>query len=124
MISAEFTTATEWCGRHVARKLVDAPPRGRVVITGTVREVATVRVGRASSYRCLLDDGSGQIDLLFIGRSTIPGLCVGTRCTVEGTVIREANHLVVWNPLYRLEPDDNPSELPGGGLSSGSDGRT
>jgi len=110
MSSAEFTSATEWCGRPVARKIVDATPRGRVVITGTVREVATVRVGRAGSYRCLLYDGSGQIDLLFIGRSTIPGLCVGTRCSVEGTVMQEADHLVVWNPLYRIEPDHDPCE--------------
>ena len=123
MSSTEFTSASEWGGRPVARVIADARPRGRIVVTGTVVEVATVRVGHASSYRCLLDDGSGQIGLLFIGRNTIPGLAVGTRCTVEGTVRREANCLVVWNPLYRLECNDEPRSTRGGDRCSGSEGR-
>ena len=43
------------------------------------------------------------MDLLFIGRARVPGLVVGTRCTVEGTVRAEGALLVVWNPLYRID---------------------
>jgi RecG-like helicase len=99
--------------------IADARPRGRIVVTGNVVEVATVRVGNASSYRCLLDDGSGQVGLLFIGRHAIPGLAVGTRCTVEGTVKREGDGLVVWNPLYRLERNDEPRSSRDGDRHSG-----
>lgn len=112
MSSTEFTNASEWGGRPVARVIADALPRGRIVVTGTVVEVATVQVAHASSYRCLLDDGSGQLVLLFIGRNAIPGLAVGARCTVEGTVTRDDNWLVVWNPLYRLERNDGPRSTP------------
>jgi RecG-like helicase len=120
--STEFTSASEWGGRPVARVIADARPRGRIVVTGTVVEVATIRVGHVISYRCLLDDGTGQVGLLFIGRNAIPGLVVGTRCTVEGTVRREDNGLVVWNPLYRLERNDEPRSTRDGDLHSSSEG--
>jgi len=120
--STEFTDASEWGGRPIARVIADALPRGRIVVTGTVVEVATVRIGHARSYRCLLDDGSGQVGLLFIGRNAIPGLAVGTRCTVEGTVRREDDGLVVWNPLYRLERNDEPTSNSDSDLRSGGEG--
>jgi hypothetical protein len=120
--STEFTSASEWGGRPVARVIADALPRGRIVVTGTVVEVATVQVAHASSYRCLLEDGSGQVGLLFIGRNAIPGLAVGTRCTVEGTVRRDDDGLVVWNPLYRLERKDESRSTRDGDLHSGREG--
>jgi RecG-like helicase len=120
--STEFTSDSEWGGRPVARVIADALPRGRIVVTGTVVEVTTVRVGPATSYRCLLDDGSGQVGLLFVGRHAIPGLAVGTRCTVEGTVKRDDDGLVVWNPLYRLERNDEPRSTRDGDLHSGREG--
>jgi hypothetical protein len=110
--SSAFTEATEWGGRPVARKISETVPRGRIVITGRISEVATIRVGHASSYRCLLDDGTGQIGLIFVGRNTLPGLVPGIRCTVEGTVIEEASSFVLWNPLYRLEIDEDPTTAP------------
>jgi hypothetical protein len=56
-----------------------------------------------TSFRCRFDDGSGQLDLLFIGRARVPGLVAGTRCTLEGTVRTEGTLFVVWNPLYRID---------------------
>jgi hypothetical protein len=54
-------------------------------------------------YRCTLDDGTGQVDLLFIGRRLVSGLTVGARCHVEGTARMDRGPLTPWNPLYRLE---------------------
>ncbi len=106
MSCTEFTTALEWGGRPVARSIADAAPRARIVVRGEIVEVGVDTVGAAPTYRCRLDDGSGQVDLLFVGRPSIPGLLAGTRCTVEGTVRAEGTQLVVWNPLYRI--DDPP----------------
>ena len=74
MSTGEFTQAACWGGRPVARKIADVVPRGRVVVTGE------------------------------LGRRSVAGLAVGTRCTVEGTARMEDGRLVVWNPLYRIEP--------------------
>lgn len=87
-----------------AAKLVDAEPRRRVEVTGMILSVATVDVGGSPTVRVVLGDGSGEIDLLFLGRRCIPGLVAGACCTAAGTVAARAGRLVVWNPNYRLEP--------------------
>ncbi|HVX21566.1 MAG TPA: universal stress protein [Acidimicrobiales bacterium] len=76
------------------------------MITGTVSAATVVTRGTSPTYRCTLDDGTGQLDLLFLGRRSVPGLTVGMRCSAEGTVLAEGSRLVVWNPLYRLETPD------------------
>ena len=103
MSSFELTEAATWAGRPVARQVTDARSRTRVVVTGTIRAAQAVTRGTSPAYCCTLDDGTGQLDLLFLGRTAIPGLTVGTRCSVEGTARTEGNRMVVWNPLYRLE---------------------
>jgi len=108
--STEFTTALEWGGRPVARSIADAVPRARIVVRGEIVEVGVDTLGTAPTFRCRLDDGSGHLDVFFIGRTSIPGLLAGTRCTVEGTARAEGPLLVVWNPLYRI--DEPPRRAP------------
>jgi hypothetical protein len=54
----------------------------------------------------VLFDGSGEVGLLFLGRSSVPGIEVGARCTVEGTARMRSDRLVLWNPIYRLEASE------------------
>ena len=107
MSTVSFTDAGTWGGRPVVRRLADAAPRHRVVVTGTIDDAATSgagALGPTGSFRCELDDGTGRIGLLFLGRPHVPGLAVGVRCTVEGTARPDRDGLVLWNPPYRLEP--------------------
>ena len=104
MSSDEFTDSDWWGGRPVARKIAEAVPRGRVVVTGVIYSTEVTQQHGAPSYECLMDDGTGEIGLLFLGRRSVAGIVVGTRCTVEGTARIEGGRLVVWNPLYRIEP--------------------
>lgn len=106
MSSGEFTDAESWDGRVVARKVSDAAPRCRVVTTGVIRAAGVDTAHGVTSYECALDDGTGEIGLLFLGRRNVAGLVTGTRCTVEGTARMEDGRLVIWNPLYRIEPTD------------------
>ena len=69
-----------------------------------IRETETVTAGGSPVYRCALADGSGDLDVLFLGRATVAGLTVGTRCRLQGTVTRRGGRLAVWNPRYQLEP--------------------
>ena len=47
-------------------------------------------------------DRSHTLELRWPGRSSIPGLSVGQRLEVEGTVGRVGERLVIINPLYRV----------------------
>jgi RecG-like helicase len=100
--TGEFTQADRWGGRPVARTIARAVPRARVVVSGVVYATAVTKDHGTPSYECWLDDGTGEIGLLFLGRQQVAGIVVGTRCTVEGTARLEGGKLVLWNPLYRI----------------------
>jgi hypothetical protein len=102
----EFTQSNYWAGRPVAYKVADAESRGRVVVTGSIIEAGTITMQDVTSGRFVLDDATGQLDLLFLGRPQVAGLSIGTCCTVEGTVRIDHGRLVVWNPLYCVEPPE------------------
>jgi hypothetical protein len=104
MTEGEFTTSAYWGGRPVAHKIAETVPRGRVVVSGVIYSTRVTEHRGTASYECLLDDGTGEIGLLFLGRRRVAGLVFGTRCTIEGTARLEGGRLVVWNPLYRIEP--------------------
>ncbi|MHB8320228.1 MAG: single stranded DNA-binding domain-containing protein [Acidimicrobiales bacterium] len=104
MSTWEFTEASSWGDRPVARRISDVRPRGRLVVTGTIVAVGTVKVGRSESFSCEVDDGTGTMTVIFVGRTHLPGIEVGAKCTVEGTARVEKGGVAVWNPLYRLEP--------------------
>lgn len=112
--------AVEWQGRPVARRVADAVPRGRAVLMGVVRHVVAhdprqVRgpagpSGRGGSFDAVLDDGTGTIVARWVGRAAVPGVRLGVRLCVEGTVAQLHGGNVLLNPLYRFEaPDAAPA---------------
>jgi hypothetical protein len=115
MTGFELYDVASWWGRPVARRILDARPRSRVVVTGTIRITDTIGFGASRAYRCTLDDGTGAIDAVFVGRREIAGPVVGVRCGLEGTVQGAGRRLVVWNPIYRLESEGEmpPTDLGG-----------
>ena len=104
-------------GLPLALSVAAAIPRSRVAVSGVIVSAKLWSHGRSGGadlgFRCVLDDGTGRIDLVFLGRVRVPGLVVGARCHIEGTARMEHGHLTVWNPLYRLAPSGSP-EKPGG----------
>ena len=60
-------------------------------------EEGTQRVLVATLY-----DGTDTLELRWPGRSSIPGLSVGQRLEVEGTVGRVGERTVIINPLYHV----------------------
>jgi hypothetical protein len=61
-------------------------------------------IGRAPACRYTLTDGTGELDLLFLGRVQIAGMRCGRRCRVKGTIGIRDGRLVLWNPQYWLAP--------------------
>jgi hypothetical protein len=106
----EPTTEDWWGGLPVVRKIVDAGPRCRIAVSGEIVAASTEGRHGTRYYRCDLDDGTGAISLLFSGRAGIPGMEVGSRLYVEGTSQLEDGRPVLWNPIYRLEPREDPCQ--------------
>ena len=92
-----------------ATSIAGATPQRRLTATGVIRTAETVLVAGSPSWRCVLDDGTGRIGLLFLGRTEIADLRPGRRCDIEGTVARRNGALVVWNARYRLRASDEPA---------------
>ena len=81
----------------------DVADRSHALVFGTLLgmtyppEEGAQRVLVATLY-----DGTDTLELRWPGRSSIPGLSVGQRLEVEGTVGRVGERLVIINPLYRV----------------------
>jgi hypothetical protein len=75
-----------------------------VIVSGMIRSTGTVLVGSGPAFHFTLVDGSGELDVLFLGWRCIPGLLPGARITVEGRVGTHDCKLALWNPRYRIEP--------------------
>jgi two-component system, OmpR family, sensor histidine kinase KdpD len=96
------------CELTRAARISDVRGRGRIRVTGTIISAQTTSVGSSLAYRCVLADGTGELDLLFLGRAAIAGLTAGIRCSVEGAVTAREGRLAVWNPRYQVQPADAP----------------
>jgi two-component system, OmpR family, sensor histidine kinase KdpD len=98
-------TACELLG---ATRIGDVRPQDRVKVTGAIISAQTTAIGASIGYRCVLADGTGQLDLIFLGRAAIAGLAAGARCSIEGVVAARGGRLAVWNPRYQVQPAQVP----------------
>lgn len=75
-----------------------------VSVTGTVR-VATVRPAAAApALEIELYDGSGCVNVIWLGRRRIPGIATGRRMVVTGRLTCSPDTRVIYNPRYQLFP--------------------
>lgn len=72
-------------------------------VSGVIGSTRTIKVGRSATYCCTLLDGTGKIDLLFLGRAIVGELRTGAPCAVRGRAAMRSGRLVVWNARYRLD---------------------
>jgi RecG-like helicase len=91
----------ELAGPFVALRTVR--DRQHFVARVTVDGIQAGAPGRNKAMNCVVTDGTGELTLVFLGRSSVPGLRPGSRCVIEGTARTDGCRLVVLNPLYRIE---------------------
>jgi CheY-like chemotaxis protein len=92
-------------------RIADARLRAHVVLAGTIRATDTVTAGGSPLFRCVLADGTGEADLLFLGRWRVGGLTAGTYCRAEGRAAVRNGRLAVWNPRYEAGPAARPGRV-------------
>jgi amino acid transporter len=76
--------------------------RQRVVVEGRVKSLRVVRLGGSRTVEGVIEDDSGAMSIVFLGRSRVPGVEIGTRMRVEGTAGDRQGRLAILNPNYQL----------------------
>ena len=85
--------------------IAEAPDRERVALSGTLRAVPLRPRGGVPALEAELDDGSGVITLLWLGRRRIAGISPGRALAVRGRIGVLAGQRVMYNPRYELRHD-------------------
>lgn len=79
-----------------------AQPRQLVKVAGTVIAIQVEPKDGAPVLTARLDDGTGRLDAVFMGRRAIPGVEPGQRMSVEGRLATGQGTALIYNPKYEL----------------------
>jgi len=79
-----------------------AQPRRRIDCLGTVTTTAVVEQPGGPWLEAKLSDGTGQVTLVWLGRTELAGVVPGRRLHVVGRLVPDRGRLVVFNPDYAL----------------------
>jgi RecG-like helicase len=84
--------------------LEDLERGDRATVTGRLRAVVYNPREHVPTLEAELFDGSGAIELVWLGRRRIVGIEPGRRVKVTGRVGVHDGHLAIYNPRYELQP--------------------
>lgn len=84
------------------QRIADVSPRGLARVSGRVVSVQVEPSDAPPAFTARVDDGSGRIDAVFMGRRDVPGIGPGTRLEIEGCVCATESVPRVYNPRYSL----------------------
>jgi hypothetical protein len=87
---------------HSAVPIASVRWRQRVVVEGRVSALRVVRTGATCTLECVVEDATAALSIVFLGRSYVAGVEIGTRVRVTGTAGRRQGRLAILNPDYQL----------------------
>jgi RecG-like helicase len=92
-----------WCSTIPGTiRIRDATARTRVKLAGVVRRITVRPLEGNESLEALLDDGTGEVTVVWMGRRSIPGLNLGTRLIVEGLLAEQRGERRIVNPRFEF----------------------
>lgn len=77
-------------------------PRQRVKLYGVLRSITYPSPGSSQSFTATLFDGTGSIDLVWLGRLEVPGIKAGIHLRIQGMVLERNHTFSVINPNYQI----------------------
>ena len=83
-------------------RIRDATTRSRVKLAGVVRRITVRPLEGHESLEALLDDGTGEVNVVWMGRRSIRGLNLGTRLVVEGVLAQQRSERRLVNPTFEF----------------------
>jgi hypothetical protein len=91
-------------GKSGTTSIADAPDRERVTLRGALRTVTLRPRAGIPALEAELNDGSGVITVVWLGRRRIAGIEPGRAIKVEGRIGAYDGVRVMYNPRYELIP--------------------
>jgi RecG-like helicase len=83
-------------------RIAEVQLRSRAKVAGVVRRITVRPVEGYESLEALLSDGTGEIEIVWMGRRSIPGLSLGTRVVVDGVVGEARGQRRMVNPTFEF----------------------
>jgi hypothetical protein len=84
--------------------VADLTPRRRGEVYGVLRSVTLRPKERVQALEAELYDGSGSMQLVWLGRRAISGIEPGRRGRFSGLVSEKGGRKTMYNPRYELTP--------------------
>ncbi|MDB1088794.1 OB-fold nucleic acid binding domain-containing protein [Streptomyces sp. ACA25] len=82
----------------------EAQGRTVVRVSGTLRKVGERTVAGLPAVEAELDDGSGSLEVVWLGRRSIAGVQPGREMVAYGRIATSRGRPVLFNPRYELRP--------------------
>jgi RecG-like helicase len=82
--------------------IAQARARVRARFEGEIRRVRIQPLAAVPTLVVMLEDGTGRLSALFMGRRSIAGVECGRRLAIEGTPVAGDRGLTLYNPAYEL----------------------
>lgn len=92
------------CARPGCTRISDLQVRAEATVTGTVHSIAVLPAEKAPELRVELYDGTGILDVIWMGRRSIEGIRPGAYLTVTGRVTLADGRQTIFNPGYEMLP--------------------
>lgn len=87
--------------------IADTLDRQQATVQGRVGALTVPTAGSVPTLVLNLADASGAMDLVFVGRRTIPGIETGVALRASGRVSIDTHRRVMYNPAYEIVPRDD-----------------
>ncbi|MDU0347541.1 OB-fold nucleic acid binding domain-containing protein [Actinomyces sp. MRS3W] len=88
--------------RRGATFIEDLQPRHRARVTGVLRAITYRPASDKPMLVGQLYDGTGSVDLVWIGRRAIAGINPGIHVSAEGMVVAGRSRPTIYNPVYEI----------------------
>jgi hypothetical protein len=80
----------------------EARPRVRARFEGQIHRIRIQPQAAVPTLEVVLEDDTGRVSALFMGRRGIAGVQCGGRLAIEGTPVAGERGLTLYNPAYDL----------------------
>ena len=92
-----------WADRIAGTVRIDScPNREPVRIAGWVNRLRLRPMNGSTTLEAVVSDGTGEVTAQWTGRSSIPGLALGTGVVLEGVLGRDRDELRMVNPRFEF----------------------
>jgi len=87
------------------QKIESCDPGGEVTVAGEVANLIVRPEGSAPALEVELQDATGRVFVVWLGRRRIPGIYIGRHVVIHGRLNCVMEHPTIYNPRYELLPD-------------------